>query len=230
MKLVTILLFTILVPVTLNAQVTSSEDTDREHTTTNVGKSPDSTAVERVMAPAADPSVFYDPYSDIRRVQNGIYFGRDHVGIESTYRVPVSSQFLSLYAGLIDPDKSQTFWSGGFSYGREFRLNDIRTSAGSPNVEYYFRAGPGIGVGGTGTFNGSQTEYYLGFHSTVYLGAQYHFNEKTSLFIHGGGKMFWFPSLNEVGFTTVPVISFGIQFSTSPRTPYIRYSSTLSSH
>lgn len=223
MRLITIIYITVCFPVTLYAQGSSSEGTGKEDVRSNVGINSDSTAVERVMSPAADPRVFYDPYSDIHRVQNGIYFGREHVGIESTYRVPESSQFLSLYAGLIDPENSQAFWSGGFSYGREFRLNEIRTSAGSPNVEYYFRAGPGIGIAGTGTFNRSQTEYYLGLNSTIYLGAQYHFNEKTSLFIHGGGKMFWFPSLNEVGFTTVPVISFGIQFSTSPRTPYVRY-------
>lgn len=220
MKLITLLLFTILVPVTLSAQVTSSE----ERTTTNVGKSTDSTAVvEQVMVPAADPSVFYDPYRDIHRVQNGLYFGRKHFGMETTYRVPESAQFFSLYAGLINPENSQTLWTGGFSYGREFWLNGNRTSANNSNIEYYFRAGPGIGIAGAGTFNGSRTEYYLGLHSTVYLGAQYHLSEKTSLFMHGGGKMFWFPSLNEVRFTTVPVISFGIQFSTSPQMPFVRF-------
>src|SRR6056297_797963 len=224
MKLITLILFTILVPVTLNAQVTSSEDADRERTTTNVGKSTDSTAVvEQVMVPAADPSVFYDPYRDIHRVQNGLYFGREHFGMETTYRVPESEQFLSLYAGLINPENSQSLWTGGFSYGREFRLNGNRTSVNNSNIEYYFRAGPGIGIAGTGTFNGSRTEYYLGLHSTVYLGAQYHLSEKTSLFMHGGGKMLWFPSLNEVRFTTVPVISFGIQFSTSPQMPFVRF-------
>lgn len=225
MRLITIIVITVFLPVTVYAQGSSSESAlaDTEGARSKVGSNSDSTTVERVMSPAADPRVFYDPYRDIHRVQNGIYFGRRHVGIESTYRVPESSQFLSLYAGLIEPESSQTLWSGGFSYGSEFRLNDIRTSAGSSNVEYYFRAGPGIGIAGTGTFNRSQTEYYLGLNSTIYLGAQYHFNEKTSLFIHGGGKMFWFPSLNEVGFTTVPVISFGIQFSTSPRTPFIQY-------
>jgi len=224
MKLNTILLFTILVPVTLNAQVTSSEDADRERTTSNVGKSTDSTAVvQQVMYPAADPRVFYDPYRDIHRVQNGLYFGREHFGMETTYRVPESAQFLSLYAGLINPANSQTLWTGGFSYGREFRLNGNHTSANISNVEYYFRAGPGIGIAGIGTFNGSRTEYHLGLHSTVYLGAQYHLSEKTSLFMHGGGKMFWFPSLNEVRFTTVPVISFGIQFSTSPQMPFVRF-------
>jgi hypothetical protein len=68
LKLIAILLFAILVSVNLNAQVTSLEDTDRERTTTNVGKRTDSTAVvEQVVYPAADPREFCDQYSDMHR-------------------------------------------------------------------------------------------------------------------------------------------------------------------
>lgn len=214
----------LLFPLEIFAQDSSSQNAGTEQGDKAMSEMyTDSTATERVVSPAADPRVFYDPYSENHRIQNGLYLGPSHVGIESTYRVPESAQYLSIFAGLINPDDSQTFWSGGFSYGREFRLNDASKSSGSSNVEYYFRAGPGIGIAGAGMFNGSQTEYYMGLNSTVYLGAQYHLNEKTSLFIHGGGKMFWFPSLNEVGFTTIPVISFGIQFSTSSQMPFIRF-------
>jgi hypothetical protein len=223
MRVVIFLSAIVWLPVLTFAQGAISHSVDSERSKPNVGINSDSTSIERVMIPAVDPYVFYDPYRDIHRAQSGLYFGRKTFGIETTYRVPKSLQYVSLYAGLINPENSQTLWTGGFSYGREFRLNDKSSSTENSNVEYYFRAGPGIGIVGTGTFSGSRTEYALGLHSTMYLGAQYHLSEKTSLFVHGGGKTFWFPSLNEVGFITAPVISFGFQFSTSPQVPFIQF-------
>jgi hypothetical protein len=68
MRLITIIYITVCFPLTLYAQGSSSEGTGKEGARSNIGINSDSTEVERVMSPAADPGVFHDPYSDIHRV------------------------------------------------------------------------------------------------------------------------------------------------------------------
>lgn len=189
----------------------------------------DSTDSDRVLSPVADSYVFYDPYRDIMRVQSGVYAGPKHFGFESTYRIPESLQYVNLFIGIVNSSKSDAFWMGGLSVGREFRFNASERTRTESKTEYYFRTGTGLGVAGKGVINRRNSDLrvdsdlYIGLNSAALIGAQYHFNERTSLYIHGGGRMLWFPAVDEIGFSGVPLLSIGIQFSSAPQVPPVRF-------
>jgi hypothetical protein len=117
-----------------------------------------------ILKPVVDEYLYYDPYQDIYTLQNGLFLGPSHAGIETT----------------------------------------IRHS-------------------GRGVFTAYEPDFYLGVFTSAILGAELRVSDRTSLFMHGGGRVYWFPELDEIGFMGVPVISVGIQFTTSPELPMVRY-------
>ncbi len=179
-----------------------------------------------ILSGAADPYVFYDSYREMYLVQSGLYAGYRQLGVESTYRHPGSVYFVNAYAGAL---YGSGFNSGfvtavaGFSIGREFVLNPTSLRAGETRTELYFRASPGMALAGRGFFGDGDPDLHFGLTTTGILGAQFRISSQSSFFIQGGGRAYWFPALNEIGFMGAPMVSFGLQFSTSPSLPMVRY-------
>jgi hypothetical protein len=181
---------------------------------------------EIILSGAVDPSVFYDSYREMYHVQSGVYLGYGHLGIESTYRHPGSFNFLNASAGvLVGIGSNSDFVTAiaGISMGREFLLNAEALHSGMTRTEFYFRASPGMALAGSGFFSDREPDLYFGLTTTGLLGAQFRITSRTSFFLHGGGRVYWFPALNEIGFMGAPMVSFGLQFSTSPSLPMVRY-------
>lgn len=176
-------------------------------------------AGEIVLSPVADPSAFYDPYAEMYRVQNGLFTGGGFTGAETSYRHPGSDYVLSLMAGGMDPH----LIAGGLTIYREWALAQSGSDRDHPRTELYLRAGPGIGVAGRGLFTSRDMQTWLGLQSSAILGGQVRLGERSALYLHGGARMMWFPTLEEHRFHAAPVISLGIQFSTSPSPAPVRF-------
>lgn len=178
-----------------------------------------------ILEPVVDPYLYYDPTGQDYRVQSGIFFGRSHFGVETTYRPPGSAEYFNLFVGSVNgrgtgTSTPETFLTGGVSLGREIMLRDLLEEDG---MEFYIRVGPGFGLATRGTFDGPDMKYYMGVHTSALMGAQKRISARSSFYLHGGGRVLWFPALNEIGFMSVPVISMGIQFSILPEIPVVRY-------
>jgi hypothetical protein len=190
--------------------------------------SEDKPAGSIILNPAADPYLFYDPVQDIFQIQSGLFIGSSHIGVETTFRRTESDRFGNIFMGVVSGSKpgssaEETFVIGGLAYGSEYILNSYRIESERKGPEFYFRLSPGIGLAGRGVFTEFERDFYFGIHTTAIMGAQFRITDRTSFFMNGGGRVLWFPALNEVGLMGVPVISFGIQFTTSPQLPMIRY-------
>lgn len=179
-----------------------------------------------ILSGVADPYVFYDSYREMYLVQSGLYVGYRQLGVESTYRHPGSVYFMNAYAGAL---YGSGFNSGfvtavaGFSIGREFVLNPTSLRAGETRTELYFRVSPGMALAGRGFFGDGDPDLHFGLTTTGILGAQFRISSRSSFFMQGGGRAYWFPALNEIGFMGAPMVSIGLQFSTSPTLPMVRY-------
>ncbi len=180
-----------------------------------------------VTGPVADPSIYYEPYSDVFRVQSGLYVGRRHIGIEGTFFRPGSIAFVDLFFGVTNyrdlNSPSSAAWISGLSVGRDFFLSGREQFIEESKTDLYIRIGPGIGMAGRGIFDNRDTEYFIGLHTKALIGAQYNFSIQTSLYVLGGGRVLWFPALDEVRFTGIPIVSVGLQFSSSPAVPMVRF-------
>jgi hypothetical protein len=200
-------------------QVSIKEAIEREYSDT-------SKIDDIILSGAADPYVFYDSYTEMQLVQNGLFAGHRQLGLESIYRHPGSVYFLNAYAGVLFGEGFNSDFRtavAGFSMGREFVLNESALRSGNTRTEFYFRASPGMALAGSGFFRDRDPDLYFGLTATGILGAQFRISSRTSFFLHGGGRAYWFPALDEIGFMGAPMVSLGFQFSTSPQLPMVRY-------
>ncbi len=219
-----IILMLLLMPVRVLANTGLTVDVSKADTL----KTEKNPGGQIITGPVADPSVYFDPYGDVFRVQSGLYAGVRHIGVESTYFSPGSSTFVDLFLGVANfrdlGSPSSAVWMSGVSAGRDYLLSNRERFMEEGSTDLYFRIGPGVGMAGRGFFfNRRETEYSLGLHTKVLIGAQYNFSVNTSIYVHGGGRVLWFPALEEIRFTGVPLISLGFQFSTSPQVPMVRF-------
>lgn len=220
-----ILIVVFLIPNITEAQPITLKDVSNNADTSKTEKRPDSNII---LEPVVDEYLYYDSSTEVYQVQNGIFFGRSHFGIETSIIQSGSEYFGSFFLGVVSSGETglsnnKDYAVGGLSYGKEFLLYGNREAYNGNSPQIYFRAGPGIGLAGRGVLTGSDSEYYFGVHTTLMLGAEFSLTDRTSLFMNGGGRVLWFPALNEIGLMNVPVISLGIQFSTSPGIPMLRY-------
>lgn len=209
--------FLVFIPGTVFSQKSAGTDTL---------KTAEKTGKEIILGPVVDPHLYYDPYGNDHRIQNGLVLGRGFIGAETTYSQPGSSNYLNLTMGVYDrASADRIFLMGGLSLGRELLLNEAGRLSGETRTEFYLRFGPGIGLAGRGVFDGSEEDrnYYMGVTSNAILGAQFKISRRTAFFVHGGGQVYWFPGLKEIGFMGTPVASFGLQFSITPEMPAVRY-------
>jgi hypothetical protein len=181
-----------------------------------------------ILKPVVEEYLFYDPYQDIYTLQSGLFLGPSHAGIETTIRHTDHDLFASLFFGALSASRSgspqqESFLIGGFSFGRQYLLSGNRLDLSQRGPEFYMRLSPGIGLAGRGVFTDYEPDFYMGVYTSAILGANLRISNRTSFFMQGGGRVFWFPALDEIGFMGVPVISVGIQFTTSPELPMVRY-------
>lgn len=188
----------------------------------------DKDSIEQIVtSPVADPAMYYHSNADVYRIQSGLYLGRRHIGIESTYFSPGSDLFVDLFLGVANyrdlGSPSSAVWIGGLSAGRDFLLNNRDRIMEENKTDLYFRIAPGVGMAGRGIFDSRETDYFLGLQTKILVGAQYNFSTNTSLYVNGGGRLLWFPALEEIRFTGIPLVSIGLQFSSSPQIPMVRF-------
>lgn len=218
-------LFTSLIPQIMEAQTFSGAGIVDMSDTLDREKDPDK---EIILKPVVEEYLYYDSYHDNFTLQNGLFLGPSHGGIETTIRYSGSDLFASLFFGALSASRSgspvqETFTIGGISFGSEYLLSGNRRVVDQSGPEFYMRLSPGIGIAGRGVFTDYEPDFYLGVFTSAILGANLRISDRTSFFMHGGGRVIWFPGLDEIGFMGVPVISIGIQFTTSPQLPMVRY-------
>ncbi|MCC5941528.1 MAG: hypothetical protein JJU37_08310 [Balneolaceae bacterium] len=182
---------------------------------------------EIIIGPVADPYVYYDPFYESYRIQSGLFFGRGQFGVESTYMHPGSFNYVNLFIAAANvrdlSTPSSAIWISGLAVGRDFLLSEHERFMEQSSTDVYLRVGPGIGMAGRGIFDSRDSNFYLGLQTKALVGVQYNFSTQTSLYVHGGGRLLWFPALDEIRFTGLPVISIGLQFSSSPSVPMVRF-------
>lgn len=191
-------------------------------------ESEDHNAEDIILTPVAAPILFYDPYGDTYRIQNGLMIGSGIIGVESVYRQPGSNYTINLLMGVLQRSGSgsnteRDLLFGSFSLNREVMLNIAGSLSEQSRSEIYMRFGPGIGIAGRGIFEDGEIKTYLGLTTSAILGAQYQLSKRTAIFMHGGGQMVWFPGLSEIGIMGRPIISIGFQFSLTSGILPVRY-------
>ncbi|MCC5913827.1 MAG: hypothetical protein JJU46_05585 [Balneolaceae bacterium] len=160
----------------------------------------------------------------IYRVQNGFYAGPEHFGVESLYRHPGSRWVISVHVGAVSGDEVGSFGRDWFpmmgsSIGKDIALRETS----SDGLELYFRISQGFGIAARNFFSNQTTVAYFGGTTSALFGIQYRITDRSALFMHGGGRAYYFPALNEINFKGLPVLSFGIQFSSSVEVPMSRF-------
>lgn len=185
---------------------------------------------------ANDSGVIHAPFqgSDVQgaamtpgtSLENGFLLGSSFIGFDITILHSDSEFYTSLFGGLTGFG-SDTFtsgaWVAGISAGKQFYLREKFVAAEQQNVNLYVRTGPGIGLGGTNGFIFSDSRYHVGLNGDALLGAELRISDTTSFYMQGGGKLLWYPSLDEVGFLGVPMVSAGFRFNLSNSVSPVRY-------
>ncbi len=174
---------------------------------------------DRVVFPAADPYVFYDPQESVFEFQSGMYAGTHDVGAEFTlmnrhynfYATVFVSQMIRTDQRFTD---ARSGFSGGITFGRDFLL---RTSADAyqDGTRFYARIGPGFGFSGISRIQNGSTERHFGLHTSALVGVTSKISNFGKPYIELGFRTAWFPTLGEIGLTAAPQISIGFQFSGS---------------
>jgi len=179
-----------------------------------------------IQAPFRGPDVQGGSITPGTSLENGFLIGRSFIGFDVTILHSDSELYTSLFGGLTGFG-GDTFtsgaWVAGISAGKQFYLREKFVAAEQQNVNLYIRTGPGIGLGGSNGFVFSDTRHHVGLNGDAILGADLRISDHTSFFMQGGGKLLWYPSLDEVGFLGVPMVSAGFRFNLSNPVPPVRY-------
>ena len=183
-----------------------------------------------VMGPVADPNMHYGGPDINFHLESGLFIGRSHIGGEMFLLQDYSSLYGNFFAGMVSSGSHNadrgSAWVSGVGIGREVHFRDQLEYPNYNRVDFYFRAGPGLGFAGTGVLLGigGDADFHLGFHSHALLGAQLNFSDRTAFYAQGGGRLMYFPSLNRVELFSTPMISIGFRFTTgSAPDPPVRY-------
>lgn len=155
------------------------------------------------------------------RVQNGLFLGPGLLGAESIYRHPGSPWLISVHGGLIAAEERLISGRDRFPFvgavlGREISIGEREIDS---RAEFYFRIGQGFGLASRNVFSNQTSVAYLGLTTQATIGAQYAITDRTAIFIHGGGRVHYFPALNKIKFRAGPVVNFGLQFRSTPDVP-----------
>lgn len=165
---------------------------------------------ERVVHPATDPMVFYDPVDPIFEMQSGIYVGTMDIGAEFT----VMNRYYDFYATLFGSyhfglnrrvQHSQRNLHGGVTFGKEVLLRE--TGDFEEGTRYYARVGPGISFSQIVFDNIRDERLYFGLHSSFAAGATGRHTRVGRPYIDVSLRTVWFPALDDA------VLNAGLQIS-----------------
>ncbi|REL29066.1 hypothetical protein DYD21_14475 [Rhodohalobacter sp. SW132] len=150
------------------------------------------------------------------RMETGLFFGFSHPGIEASLLQPYIPVYGSFFLGFAGERSSRALvpdtWVSGITIGREYYVRGSLDDVTEERVSLYFRAGPGIGLAGTGSFLGPDANYYFGFNGQLIAGMDVRLSDRTKLYLHVGGRSLWYPALDDIGFFVTPYFSFGVRF------------------
>lgn len=170
-----------------------------------------------ILDPGTDPYYYYDDTYPQYSLESGLVVGRSHLGFEMTLLQADSDMYGSFFGGIAGGRNSESLfdgaWIAGISAGQQFYLSDRLNGFEANKTELYFRFGPGVGIAGRGTFLGSDSVYHFGLNANAILGAQLRISDSTSFFMHGGGRVLWYPSLQEIDLMGIPMVAAGFRYS-----------------
>ncbi|NBC25515.1 MAG: hypothetical protein GVY08_01505 [Bacteroidetes bacterium] len=201
--------------LTMASDQAFSQQTDREGGDSGV-----------IQAPFRGPDVQGGTVTPGTSLENGFLIGRSFIGFDITILDSEREFYSSLFGGLTgfgSDSFTSGAWVAGISVGKQFYLREKFVAAQQQNVNLYIRTGPGIGLGGSNGFVFSDSRHHVGLNGDAILGADLRISDHTSFFMQGGGKLLWYPSLDEVGFLGVPMVSAGFRFNLSNSVPPVRY-------
>jgi len=161
-------------------------------------------------------SAYSAEYEIDYRIESGLFFGFSHLGIEASLLQPYLPVYGSYFLGFAGDRTSGALvpdiWVSGISIGREFYFRGSLNEMSDQRVSLYMRAGPGIGLSGTGSVLGPDANYFFGFNGHLFAGMDVSLSDRTTFYIHAGGRTLWYPALDDIGFFISPYVSFGIRF------------------
>lgn len=180
-----------------------------------------------ILDPGADPYYYYDDSYPQYSLESGLFVGRSHLGFEMTLLQADSDMFGSFFGGIAGGRNTDSLfdgaWIAGISAGHQFYLSERLNSLEKNNTELYFRVGPGVGLAGRGTFLGSDSAYHFGLNANAILGGQIRISDNTSFFMHGGGRVLWYPSLDEIDLMGIPMVAAGFRYSITNTISPVRF-------
>ncbi len=180
-----------------------------------------------ILDPGADPYYYYDDSYPQYSLESGLFAGRSHLGFEMTLLQADSDMYGSFFGGIAGGRNAESLfdgaWVAGISAGQQFYLSERLNGLEGNRTELYFRFGPGVGLAGRGTFLGSDSVYHFGLNVNAILGAQFRISDNTSFFMHGGGRVLWYPSLQEIDLIGIPMVAAGFRYSITNTISPVRF-------
>jgi len=221
-KILLLCLFTFSLQAAVIAVTLSGDENDA-----NSDADRDSVKVDRVVHPAADPSVFYDPQESVFEFQSGVYAGTLDLGAEFTllnryydfYATVFVSQMIRTDERFTD---TRSGFSGGITFGREYVLH-TSSDPYQDDTRIYARVGPGIGVSGLSRIQSGEIETHFGLHTSALVGVTSRVSGFGRPYIEIGFRTHWFPTLDEFGLAAAPQVSIGFMFSGSREIVPVRF-------
>ncbi len=214
MKLHTVILLNLIILITIPLDVLS--DPLESPTTVSADTVKNEDSDDRVVHPATDPIVFYDPVDPIFEMQSGIYAGTMDIGAEFTvlnrYYDFYTTFFGSYHFGLNHRVRhSQRNIHGGVTFGKEYLLRE--TGEFGEGTRYYARMGPGISLSQIAYNNNQNDQLYFGLHSSFAAGASGHQTGIGRPYIELSLRTVWFPALDDAVWNAGLQVSIGFLIS-----------------
>ncbi len=155
-------------------------------------------------------------------LENGVFFGESHIGVEAVILHPDRTLYAGFFIGKVggqslfrDISLYEGTWVGGVALGHQVYLRDGFSPSDQNILEFYFRSGSGLGVGKPEQNSENGTNIYGGFHTQGLIGVQLKLFDDFWFYTQGGGRLLWFPKLEEIGLLGIPIVAVGFRISTN---------------
>lgn len=148
-------------------------------------------------------------------VENGFFFGESHLGVEAIILQPGQNIFAGFFVGTVGNNSLiGSAWVGGITLCQQKYLRDGNSHLNNNVLKFYFRSGLGVGIGHHKSDLESDTELYGGLHLQGVVGSQLKVFDRFWFYTQGGGRLMWFPAVEDIGFFGTPMLAAGFRVST----------------
>lgn len=222
--------------VVLSASAQEKSETSLSFNSMNHWESSDSTDSksdtdsDQILVPINDQGWVYTYATDTSSefIQTGLYADRYGIGGEFTLSSAEHGYYTRIFAGsMANPSheallhtNNNSAWAGltigletvlhSFSRGSLSRDDLIRTDI--DGIQFYGRAGPGVGISTASRNSLGSSETRIGMHAEMTVGVRLKLFHQTAIYIETGALAGYFPTASEMNLIGTPQLKIGFSF------------------